>query len=77
MEVDRYTCLATYPARKQPAPLFQSAVPPTQPVPSMSPPLPATPMHPPIIGLGRGNVPWPGGPPHVWGGNGEPRMKQV
>ena len=78
------SAVASYPARKQPTPLFQPAVPPAQPVsrmPSMPPPLLATPMHPPMIGLGRGNVPWPGGPPppppHVWGGNGGPWMQQV
>jgi len=69
------SAVASYPARK-PTPLFQPMVTPAQPVsrmPSMPPPLLATPMHPPMIGLGRGNVPWPGGPPpppppHAYGG---------
>ena len=74
------SAVASYPARK-PTPLFQPMVTPVQPVPrmpSMPPPLLATPMHPPMIGLGRGNVPWPGGPPppppHAYGG---PWMPQI
>jgi len=74
------SAVASYSARKQPTPLFQPAMPPHQRMPPMPPPLLATPMHPQMIGLGRGNVPWPGGPPppqHVWGGNGGPWMQQV
>jgi len=74
------SAVASYPARK-PTPLFQPVVPPTQPAPRMPPPpLLAAPMHPQMIGLGRGNFPWPGGPPlppHAWGSNGGPWMQQV